>query len=262
MAEQDEPSFSAKQSFGGSIGNVAGRDVVNQHIQGLGRHLTKEERNSLNSKVQELATKFDEPGWKTWKFLHRTIGVDNIENMRIEHRDPANAIVDLILENSYLRAKSPHSNQAADTSDFTNTIRAKDNQIFLLSQANSNLKKILNETTLKPRKPLWIAIVLLFSTSIALGYQLHSANQTSQEVAKKVLTCNSGGKAYALGRTAIFNDKTEQVCASKENGANPEWKQIKPALPQKAPQQKSKRQKSGNIDQQTDSDVDSIDDIN
>jgi len=128
MAEQDEPSFNAKQSFSGDVDQVAGRDVVNQHIHGMGRFLTKKERNFLNGKIQKLEAKFNLPGWQTWEFLHKNIGINSINDMKIEHRDPANAIVDLLIENSCLKAEaskcSPSTNQSQSTVSNVNVTRS------------------------------------------------------------------------------------------------------------------------------------------
>lgn len=262
MAERDEPNFSAKQSFSGSIDNVAGRDVINQNIQGLGRCLTKEERNALNSKVQELATKFDEPGWQTWKFLHRTIGVDNIEEMRIEHRDPANAIVDLILDNSKLKARASSTDQPrseADTSHFERTIAEKDDRIFALSQLNRSLEGLLREKP-NPRGMLRVIVALLLAIAGILGYKLHLSNVATQDALNKIEACHYGENSFSIGSTTTFNDKTEQACTSRGAGVSPEWKQVKATATPKAPQQKAYRRKKDNFDEQTNSD--SLDDIN
>ncbi|MCW3700389.1 hypothetical protein [Burkholderia cenocepacia] len=86
-----------KQEFLGPVGDVAGRDVVN-HNYGQGRLLTKVERADLNKLVRQLEIEFGTPGWQTWKFLHRTIGVENVETMCLVHRDPAETILGLLLE--------------------------------------------------------------------------------------------------------------------------------------------------------------------
>lgn len=88
-----------EQSFSGPInGDVAGRDVVNQIITETGRPLTTQERGDLNAKVKILEKEYGEVGWKTWKYLHRTIGVNSVDEMLLSHRDAAHAILDLLLE--------------------------------------------------------------------------------------------------------------------------------------------------------------------
>lgn len=91
----------AKQEFHGAVGDVAGRDVVN-HNYSQGRLLTKTERADLNKLVRALEIEFGTPGWQTWKFLHRTIGVENIETMCLIHRDPAETILGLLLDRAKL----------------------------------------------------------------------------------------------------------------------------------------------------------------
>ncbi|WP_175841672.1 hypothetical protein [Burkholderia arboris] len=89
-----------------TIGKVAdsiiGRDVVN-HNYGQGRLLTRTERVDLNKLVRQLEIEFGAPGWQTWKFLHRTIGVENIETMCLVHRDPAETILGLLLDRAKLQ---------------------------------------------------------------------------------------------------------------------------------------------------------------
>lgn len=85
------------QIFQGPVEHVAGRDVVITNELG-GRALTQNERIELNKLVGRLADEFGQEGWKTWQFLHHTIGVNNIGEMRLEHLKPAQALLQLMLE--------------------------------------------------------------------------------------------------------------------------------------------------------------------
>lgn len=86
-----------RQIFQGPVENVAGRDVVITNELG-GRALTQNERIELNKLVGRLADDFGQEGWKTWQFLHQTIGVNKIGEMRLEHLKPAQVLLQLMLE--------------------------------------------------------------------------------------------------------------------------------------------------------------------
>ncbi|WP_175872020.1 hypothetical protein [Burkholderia sp. BCC0397] len=143
---QDDQDSHARQEFNSSVGqviqaddvhvddqsitigtvadSVAGRDVVNHHY-GQGRLLTRAERADLNKLVRQLEIEFGTPGWQTWKFLHRTIGVENIETMYLIHRDPAETILGLLLDRAKLQQTppSPQSTTSTDSVALANTKR-------------------------------------------------------------------------------------------------------------------------------------------
>ncbi|KTA74665.1 hypothetical protein VO69_21765 [Aeromonas salmonicida] len=50
-------------------------------------------------------------GWKTWQFLHQTIGVNKIGEMRLEHLKPAQVLLQLMLEAK--EAESANAESAA-----------------------------------------------------------------------------------------------------------------------------------------------------
>lgn len=91
-----------KQEFKAEVGQVVQAAVFTQQIQTQGRSLITAERNELNAKVKELDKEYQEPSWKTWRFLHKTIGIEGINAMRLEHLESAKAILDLMLERSSL----------------------------------------------------------------------------------------------------------------------------------------------------------------
>lgn len=90
------------QTFTGAVDQVAARDINNYHQPG--RALTKVERSALNRLVRKLEDEHREPGWKTWRFLHRTIGVDSVDSMTIEHRDIAEELLNLQIRCAELQA--------------------------------------------------------------------------------------------------------------------------------------------------------------
>ncbi|TNI55449.1 hypothetical protein CF126_11645 [Aeromonas dhakensis] len=94
---QPSQASNVHQIFQGPVENVAGRDVVITNELG-GRALTQNERIELNKLVGRLADDFGQEGWKTWQFLHQTIGVNKIGEMRLEHLKPAQVLLQLMLE--------------------------------------------------------------------------------------------------------------------------------------------------------------------
>lgn len=89
------------QIFQGPVENVAGRDVNITNELG-GRPLTKRERSALNAQVERLIKDFGQERWEPWQFLHETIGVNEIGEMRLEHLKPAQTVLELMLERAEL----------------------------------------------------------------------------------------------------------------------------------------------------------------
>lgn len=85
-------------------GQVVMGDVVNQIHHDGSRALTSQESKELNNKVKQLSENYGEQPWDTWRFLHRTIGVESVKEMRLDHRDSAHAILDLLIERAELRS--------------------------------------------------------------------------------------------------------------------------------------------------------------
>lgn len=91
------PTNNVHQIFQGSVENVAGRDVVITNEVG-GRPLTKNERYELNDLVERLIKEFGLGRREPWTFLHRTIGVNNIDGLRLDHLKPARTLLQLMIE--------------------------------------------------------------------------------------------------------------------------------------------------------------------
>lgn len=83
------------QRFTGPVEQVAAGDIHN--YPPTSRALTKGERAALNALVRQIEDSHGEPGWKTWRFLHRTMGVECVDAMRVEHRDAATELLTLRL---------------------------------------------------------------------------------------------------------------------------------------------------------------------
>lgn len=81
----------------GNNNRVAGRDYYHvEHMQG--RLLTKDERSKLHAKATALEEEFGEPSWKTWKAIHSAVGVESINELRIEHYNQVVFILGLFEE--------------------------------------------------------------------------------------------------------------------------------------------------------------------
>ncbi|MFZ6690253.1 hypothetical protein [Undibacterium sp. SXout20W] len=204
MDEQEEPRFSAKQSFNNSIENVAGRDVVNQTVINKGRHLTNDERITLNAKIQSQQVNFSVSAGNTWKFLHRTLGVNSVKFMHIEHLDPANAIVDLMIENSKLKAeinsRSSTSNQSQDS---IRTIYVKKQNIWHIS-----------------------ALILFTISTAVLAFKVLAITKIADNANSRLKVCAFDGNNYSIGSSITDKNKTEKVCTSSDNGNSPIWKPV------------------------------------
>jgi hypothetical protein len=242
-----------KQEFSGSVGDVAGRDIVN-HNYTQGRLLTKSERVELHRLVQRLESDFGELGWQTWKFLHRTIGVENIESMCLAHRDQAETILNLLLERARLQAELEGKEVESEQSD---------QEITRLTKRNSQLAEQLKQVqaayavlqakivTLKPaencprcksatevvaqtRKRLLISIgvaALAVFGAVVFAYQAYAVKNA----------CEYGDKFFAIG--SIINNSAGQSfeCIDSMQKMSPQWRAISPLDGQKTIRQNARR---------------------
>ena len=94
-----------KQGFNDKVEQVVQATTVTQihHHEKQGRRLTRAERSELNAKVKLLETRYAENGRETWRFVYHAIGVQCLDEMCIENRDGANAILDLMIERADLK---------------------------------------------------------------------------------------------------------------------------------------------------------------
>lgn len=74
-------------------------DTIQNHYSEspLGRTLVKTERAALTDLVKKIEAESKEPGWKIWQSLHRTMGVESIDDLRFAHRDCAMELLNLRL---------------------------------------------------------------------------------------------------------------------------------------------------------------------
>ena len=132
------------QRFDGPVEQVAAGDIHN-HVNPLGRLLTKGERIELNTLVQRLEDDFGEPRWKTWRFLHRTIGVDNIDAICIGHRDSAQELLNLLMRCGELQ-------KSVDAQPILNLDSKADSLTTELESTEAALKKSKQELSRLSRR--------------------------------------------------------------------------------------------------------------
>ncbi|XAG69146.1 hypothetical protein MRM75_21590 [bacterium 19CA06SA08-2] len=160
-----------RQIFQGPVENVAGRDVVITNELG-GRALTQNERIELNKLVGRLADDFGQEGWKTWQFLHQTIGVNKIGEMRLEHLKPAQVLLQLMLEAK--EAESANTESAAWYQEHLSSERKLQEQGRVLIQLRSTVAQWekLGQSLRQERDQL----------KLALDRQLNVSNQQGREI--------------------------------------------------------------------------------
>lgn len=238
-----------KQEFSGSVGDVAGRDIIN-HLHTQGRLLTKPERIALHKLVQRLESEFGEPGWQTWKFLHRTIGVENIDVMCLGHRDQAETILELLLERASLQDALANKTDEFDQSAQAITTLAERNsglaaQLKQAQQAYAVLKaqaaepkqvdnctrcKAATEVIGRTRKHMLLARVAAGAAAIAaasFSYQAHSLSRAAQTVQARFAVCEFEGKPFTVGSIIDNTDAPDIECVASTGGQSPQWKTIK-----------------------------------
>ncbi len=181
------------QQFAGAVGDVAGRDVVH-HNYSLGRLLTKAERVELNKLVQLLESEFGEPGWQTWKFLHRTVGVENIETMYLGHRDQAETILGLLLDRAKLQREyaEAHSN----FTDVANAFRLRDDEVkkllARLEGANRSYAELHGQYLAAKANPLRSrAVEELMDKLQATGQQRNDVQRRYESAKASLTECQS-----------------------------------------------------------------------
>ncbi|WP_336816893.1 hypothetical protein [Burkholderia gladioli] len=208
-----------KQEFIGPVGDVAGRDVVNNNF-GHGRLLTKGERIDLNRRVQMLEMEFGVPGWRTWKFLHRTIGIDNIESMHLIHRDPADAILELLQEVSRLQRAAPSNDPSMTTS--APEARPAEAQTHALSTLLHSAQAQL----VSARTRYWVAVIVMLA-AIACAAGLGAKVWFDQRALAALDQCSYAGNVYAVGAIIDNPSAPDIECVMSAGKKSPEWRELK-----------------------------------
>lgn len=132
-----------------NFGQVA-ETIENHYAESpLGRLLVKAERAELTDLVKKLESESGQPGWKTWKFLHRTIGVESIDELRFAHRDSALELLALLLrcaelENELAQPAVP-INESPELAQAYSAIRSIDATLKKERKTNSWNERRLSE---------------------------------------------------------------------------------------------------------------------
>ncbi|MEX3690100.1 hypothetical protein AB3X91_03595 [Paraburkholderia sp. BR14263] len=198
-----------RQEFNGSVGDVAGRDVVHNH--GRSRPLTRDERRELNKLVKQLEVEFAQSGRETWTSIHRILGIDSIEGMHWEQYSPAEAILQLLIENAQLREfvtcgalNHPATNNAVQCqhhSDFSAEIRR-------LQVANASLAERIEGVSFELRRS---------QTSHAQAVDaLQTAKQERQTFANRLSRLSSDYQIVEAQLKSRVLDVQQAVATRKE----------------------------------------------
>ncbi|CAH4025007.1 hypothetical protein AI2617V1_5050, partial (plasmid) [Serratia marcescens] len=168
---QPSQTSNVHQIFQGPVENVAGRDVNITNELG-GRPLTRRERNALNELVERLIKEFGQERWEPWKFLHETIGINEIGEMRLEHLKPAQALLQLMIEAK--EAGSANAESAAWYQEHLSSERKLQEQGRVLIQLRSTISQWeqLGQSLRQERDQL----------KLALDRQLNVSNQQGREI--------------------------------------------------------------------------------
>ena len=279
MSESDTEKI--QQTFHGPVGLVTGGDFVEHHSHYYdgGRELTKQERSELNAKVKKLEAEYDEPGWKTWKFLHRTIGIENIEAMRLGQRDSAHAILDLLLENASLQRKAGSARELADVAiqnsnlkaqlkeakekcgrlerqlgdgaNLSSTLRSRLEQAssqadkyeqMLIGSVNytQELEGKLRAAAQRGRRRLRFSLLLGLVAAAGAAFA-YTQNERAKTAEARLGGCTYAGKPYAIGSVLPGNPSRE--CVRTKEGRQI-WQPVQ-QKPKRPAAQKSPRPESG-----------------
>jgi hypothetical protein len=133
-----------KQEFKEKVEQVIQADSVTQIQLSHGRPLTPQERAGINNKIQSLQDDYGEKAGAAWNYLKRTIGVAKVDDLCLDHRDAATAIVDLLLDRARLkRAAAAVSNPAAETSILQKELAQARSRITELTNIEASLREQL-----------------------------------------------------------------------------------------------------------------------
>lgn len=198
-----------RQDFQGAVSQAIQAETVNQiHIASQGKPLTWQERSDLNSKVSLLESQHGKSGKETWRFLHRTMGVNNIREMTSEHKESAHGLLDLLLDmaekNAELAAlKEP--NPSIATTDLERKLQYEIRRVNQLladkERLEVNLQAAKETTQAKTRYVKYFAIlsVVLAAVVWPMSYRLTEKEQVADLYAR---TCTLNAKRYEIGTTA------------------------------------------------------------
>ncbi|QOK96793.1 hypothetical protein HF909_10345 [Ralstonia pseudosolanacearum] len=187
-----------KQEFSGPVGDVAGRDIINNNYS-HGRPLTKAERSELNKLVQQLENEYGELGWQTWKFLHRTIGVENIETMCLDHRSQAETILGLLLDRA--KAEKAHAQLQQDYDQIAESLDIQDEdvkqltvQVETLTRSNAAMQRLHQSATKTTARDKEVN---------ELAEKLYQANRS----------CSDMQRRYELSRASLEESQSRYAAA-------------------------------------------------
>ena len=201
-----------KQDFSAVVGDVAGRDMVVHHNYTKGRKLSREERIELNNLVRQLREIDDvQDGRTTWKLIHGLFGVNQVEDMCIEHFQPSKTILGLMIGKAELIKSS--------------ALKVSKEEFAAIKFENDRLKGIMAKPVETPplplppqtshkNKSLGLKIALVFVTIMALaaiGMVVNLGRELKSTTAQ-VMQCVYDDNSYSVGGVITDTNKIQREC--------------------------------------------------
>lgn len=236
--------ISNKVEFSGQIDQAAAGDIINHHHV-HSRELNNAEQWELKEKVSSLEKQANRQAVQIWSDLKRVLGV-GLNEYRLEHKEPANRILDLQLEiatlktdleksagdlkklekeNSQLSSKLSDVKRQANSNQAFADLTGRYNQLavacHVLKQQYEQQKMDFAAWRAKPctkcgiaearlrnwRKASAAMGVLCVSFAALYGYQAWSADDTSTAT-----TCLFAGEPYSVGSQIVVSGQ-QRKCA-------------------------------------------------
>lgn len=203
---QPSQTSNVHQIFQGPVENVAGRDVNITNELG-GRPLTRRERNALNELVERLIKEFGQERWEPWKFLHETIGINEIGEMRLEHLKPAQALLQLMIEAK--EAESANAESAAWYQEHLSSERKLQEQGRVLIQLRSTVSQWeqLGQSLRQERDQLKLALDRQCNVTNQQGREIQSL---TSEVKRLQQRCSHEGQEHRHAQAEVVRSARRQ----------------------------------------------------
>ncbi len=213
----------------GTVINAQDSFIVNSLNQtinnGTVRHLTREERVELNKKVKQIEQVSGEQGWITWRFIHRTIGVESVEDLKLDQKDAIHVLLDLLLERATLKKQNQGVAKEFAESIQQNTLILK--SIETLQETTQSLTVTVMNLNHKVRRcmfSIYASVVVCIIALIVCVLISSKAYANGREPCDR----GAGGVSHCLGDKFVCNNGTisqsKRLCSNRAvsfYGGNP-----------------------------------------
>ena len=145
----EKSASNVHQIFQNPVENVAGRDVVINHV-GSERPFSNGERRQLGDLIKPLAVENQTTEQQEWRALHFPFGVNSIDEMNQSHFEPAKQLLTFKLEAARLRREQHERYKIAVRQEVNQKLAAREQEGVMLRQQCNQLvsQKSALETTL------------------------------------------------------------------------------------------------------------------